>query len=84
VVDDAIVMIGKYFPLYRRRRIASAGRAKGSEQIGFTISRSPSLSSPWLIPLLFHGRYCGRLFREFAVTLAVTIIVSALFHHITQ
>src|SRR6185437_9295079 len=50
---------------------------KGSEQIGFTIlSLTVSLIAV-LIPLLFMGDIVGRLFREFAVTLAVTILVSA-------
>ena len=50
---------------------------KGSEQIGFTIvSLTVSLIAV-LIPLLFMGDIVGRLFREFAITLAVTILVSA-------
>jgi len=50
---------------------------KGAEQIGFTIiSLTVSLIAV-LIPLLFMGDVVGRLFREFAVTLAVTIIISA-------
>ncbi len=54
-----------------------AAALKGSEQIGFTIvSLSVSLIAV-LIPLLFMGDIVGRLFREFAVTLSVTILVSA-------
>jgi multidrug efflux pump len=53
---------------------------KGAEQIGFTlVSLTISLIAV-LIPLLFmgdNGRYCWRLFREFAVTLSVTILISA-------
>ncbi len=50
---------------------------KGSEQIGFTIiSLTVSLIAV-LIPLLFMGDVVGRLFREFAITLAVTILISA-------
>ena len=50
---------------------------KGSEQIGFTIiSLTVSLIAV-LIPLLFMGDVVGRLFREFAITLSVTILISA-------
>src|ERR1700730_2890160 len=77
VVDDAIVMIENidryledgYSPLY--------AALKGSGQIGFTIiSLTVSLIAV-LIPLLFMGDIVGRLFREFAITLSVTILVSA-------
>src|SRR5205814_2654746 len=55
-----------------------AAALKGSKQIGFTIvSLSISLIAV-LIPLLFMGDIVGRLFREFAVTLSVTIVVSAI------
>src|SRR5207244_10938353 len=50
---------------------------KGSEQIGFTILSLTISLIAVLIPLLFMGDIVGRLFREFAVTLAVTILVSA-------
>ena len=71
VVDDAIVMIENIIALHRGRRAAAARRrSKGSEQIGFTIvSLTVSLIAV-LIPLLFMGDIVGRLFREFAVTLA--------------
>jgi len=77
VVDDAIVMIENI------NRYIEAGEApldaalKGAGQIGFTIvSLTVSLIAV-LIPLLFMGDIVGRLFREFAITLAVTILVSA-------
>src|SRR5260370_19489402 len=50
---------------------------KGSEQIGFTIVSLNIFLIAVLIPLLFMGDIVGRLFREFAITLAVTILVSA-------
>jgi multidrug efflux pump len=77
VVDDAIVMIeniSRYIEMGDRPMDAAL---KGAEQIGFTIlSLTVSLIAV-LIPLLFMGDVVGRLFREFAVTLAVTIILSA-------
>ena len=77
VVDDAIVMIENIIALHRRGRAAAAGGAEGRRQIGFTIiSLTVSLIAV-LIPLLFMGDIVGRLFREFAVTLSVTILVSA-------
>jgi multidrug efflux pump len=77
VVDDAIVMI-ENISRYIEEGVAPMEAAlKGAEQIGFTIlSLTVSLIAV-LIPLLFMGDVVGRLFREFAVTLAVTIIVSA-------
>ena len=61
----------------RRARRRCEAALKGSEQIGFTIvSLTVSLIAV-LIPLLFMGDIVGRLFREFAVTLSVTILVSA-------
>ncbi len=71
VVDDAIVMIENIARYHRRRRSGRLQAAlKGSEQIGFTIvSLTVSLIAV-LIPLLFMGDIVGRLFREFAVTLA--------------
>ena len=50
---------------------------KGSEQIGFTIISLTISLIAVLIPLLFMGDVVGRLFREFAITLAVTILISA-------
>ena len=77
VVDDAIVMIENVIRYVEAGEDPLAAALKGSEQIGFTIvSLSVSLIAV-LIPLLFMGDVVGRLFREFAVTLSVTIVVSA-------
>jgi multidrug efflux pump len=77
VVDDAIVMI-ENIARYIEQGVAPLEAAlKGSEQIGFTIlSLTVSLIAV-LIPLLFMGDVVGRLFREFAVTLSVAILISA-------
>jgi len=77
VVDDAIVMIENIARYIEEGEEPFAAALKGAEQIGFTIlSLTVSLIAV-LIPLLFMGDIVGRLFREFAVTLAVTILVSA-------
>ena len=77
VVDDAIVMIENIARYLEAGDSPLEAALKGSEQIGFTIlSLTVSLIAV-LIPLLFMGDIVGRLFREFAVTLAVTILVSA-------
>ena len=77
VVDDAIVMIENISRFIEEGETPLQAALKGSEQIGFTIlSLTVSLIAV-LIPLLFMGDIVGRLFREFAITLAVTIIVSA-------
>jgi multidrug efflux pump len=77
VVDDAIVMIENISRYIEEGEDPLAAALKGSEQIGFTIvSLTVSLIAV-LIPLLFMGDVVGRLFREFAITLAVTILVSA-------
>ena len=77
VVDDAIVMIENISRYLEQREDPLQAALKGSEQIGFTIvSLTVSLIAV-LIPLLFMGDIVGRLFREFAITLAVTILVSA-------
>jgi multidrug efflux pump len=77
VVDDAIVMIENISRYLEQGDSPLDAALKGSEQIGFTIlSLTVSLIAV-LIPLLFMGDIVGRLFREFAVTLAVTILVSA-------
>jgi multidrug efflux pump len=77
VVDDAIVMIENIDRYLEAGDSPLDAALKGSEQIGFTIiSLTVSLIAV-LIPLLFMGDIVGRLFREFAVTLAVTILVSA-------
>ncbi|MEO7143107.1 MAG: efflux RND transporter permease subunit, partial [Bryobacteraceae bacterium] len=77
VVDDAIVMIENIARYIEAGDSPLDAALKGSEQIGFTIlSLTVSLIAV-LIPLLFMGDIVGRLFREFAVTLSVTILVSA-------
>jgi multidrug efflux pump len=77
VVDDAIVMIENITRYLEAGNTPMEAAMKGAEQIGFTIiSLTVSLIAV-LIPLLFMGDVVGRLFREFAVTLAVTIILSA-------
>lgn len=78
VVDDAIVMIENISRYLEEGESPLQAALKGSEQIGFTIvSLTVSLIAV-LIPLLFMGDVVGRLFREFAITLAVTILVSAI------
>jgi multidrug efflux pump len=77
VVDDAIVMIENISRYLEEGDPPMQAALKGAGQIGFTIvSLTVSLIAV-LIPLLFMGDVVGRLFREFAVTLAVTIIISA-------
>jgi multidrug efflux pump len=77
VVDDAIVMIENISRYLEEGHTPMQAALEGAEQIGFTIvSLTVSLIAV-LIPLLFMGDVVGRLFREFAVTLAVTIIISA-------
>ncbi len=77
VVDDAIVMIENITRYIEAGDTPMQAAIKGAEQIGFTIiSLTVSLLAV-LIPLFFMGGVIGRLFREFAVTLAVTIILSA-------
>jgi len=77
VVDDAIVMIENIARYVEQGDPPLAAALKGAEQIGFTIvSLTVSLIAV-LIPLLFMGDVVGRLFREFAITLSVTILLSA-------
>jgi multidrug efflux pump len=77
VVDDAIVMIENIARYIEAGESPVAAALKGAEQIGFTIiSLTVSLIAV-LIPLLFMGDVVGRLFREFAITLAVAILISA-------
>jgi multidrug efflux pump len=77
VVDDAIVMIENITRYIEEGEAPLQAALKGSEQIGFTIlSLTVSLIAV-LIPLLFMQDVVGRLFREFAITLSVTILVSA-------
>jgi len=76
VVDDAIVMIENIARYIEKGEAPMAAAIKGATQIGFTIiSLTVSLIAV-LIPLLFMGDVVGRLFREFAVTLAITILIS--------
>jgi multidrug efflux pump len=78
VVDDAIVMIENIARYIEEGESPLRAALKGAEQIGFTIlSLTVSLIAV-LIPLLFMGDIVGRLFREFAITLSVTILVSAI------
>jgi multidrug efflux pump len=77
VVDDAIVMIENIARYVEAGEAPLAAALKGSAQIGFTIiSLTVSLIAV-LIPLLFMGDVVGRLFHEFAITLSVTIVISA-------
>ena len=78
VVDDAIVMIENIARYIERGEDPKAAALKGSRQIAFTVvSLTVSLIAV-LIPLLFMADVVGRLFSEFAVTLSVTILISAL------
>jgi multidrug efflux pump len=77
VVDDAIVMIENITRYVERGEKPLAAALKGAEQIGFTIMSLTVSLIAVLIPLLFMGDITGRLFREFAVTLAATILISA-------
>jgi multidrug efflux pump len=78
VVDDAIVMIENISRYIEAGEPPLQAALKGSEQIGFTIiSLTVSLIAV-LIPLLFMADVVGRLFREFAITLSVTIVISAI------
>jgi hydrophobe/amphiphile efflux-1 (HAE1) family protein len=77
VVDDAIVVIENVFRFMEKGDSAMVAGLKGARQIGFTvISMSISLVAVF-IPLLFMGGLVGRLFHEFAVTLSLAILVSA-------
>ncbi len=77
VVDDAIVMIENISRYLEEGESPLQAALKGSSQIGFTIVSLTISLIAVLIPLLFMGDIVGRLFREFAITLAVTILVSA-------
>jgi len=77
VVDDAIVMIENIFRYLEQGEKPLAAALKGAEQIGFTIISLTISLIAGLIPLLFMGDVVGRLFRQFAITLSVTILVSA-------
>jgi multidrug efflux pump len=77
VVDDAIVMIENIARYIEKGDTPMEAALKGSSQIGFTIISLTISLIAVLIPLLFMGDVVGRLFREFAITLAVTILISA-------
>jgi len=77
VVDDAIVMIENIARYLEQGETPLQAALKGSQQIGFTIVSLTISLIAVLIPLLFMGDVVGRLFREFAITLAVTILISA-------
>ncbi|MGO4885644.1 MAG: efflux RND transporter permease subunit [Bryobacteraceae bacterium] len=77
VVDDAIVMVENIARFIEEGESPIKAALRGAEQIGFTIISLTISLIAVLIPLLFMGDIVGRLFREFAVTLSVTILVSA-------
>jgi multidrug efflux pump len=77
VVDDAIVMIENISRYIEEGESPMEATLKGAEQIGFTIMSLTVSLIAVLIPLLFMGDIAGRLFRQFAVTLSVTIVLSA-------
>src|SRR5512143_3091790 len=77
VVDDAIVMIENIARYVEEGETPMQAALKGAKQIGFTILSLTISLIAVLIPLLFMGDVVGRLFREFAVTLGVTILLSA-------
>ena len=77
VVDDAIVMIENIARYVEEGEAPLAAALKGSQQIGFTIISLTISLIAVLIPLLFMGDVVGRLFHEFAITLAVSILISA-------
>jgi multidrug efflux pump len=77
VVDDAIVVIENITRYIEQGLSPLEAALKGSEQIGFTIISLTFSLVAVLIPLLFMGDVVGRLFREFAITLAVAILISA-------
>jgi len=77
VVDDAIVMIENIARYIEEGEPPLQAALKGAEQIGFTIISLTFSLIAVLIPLLFMGEVVGRLFREFAITLAVSILISA-------
>jgi len=77
VVDDAIVMIENISRYIEEGEPPLQAALRGAEQIGFTIISLTISLIAVLIPLLFMADVVGRLFREFAITLAVTIVISA-------
>jgi multidrug efflux pump len=77
LVDDAIVMIENIARYLEKGEEPFAAAMEGAKQIGFTILTLTISLIAVLIPLLFMSDLIGRLFREFAITLAVTILISA-------
>ena len=77
VVDDAIVMIENVARYIEKGEPPLQAALRGSREIGFTIVSLTISLIAVLIPLLFMGDVVGRLFREFAVTLSMTILLSA-------
>jgi multidrug efflux pump len=77
VVDDAIVVIENISRYIEEGDSPQEAALRGSEQVGFTIISLTISLIAVLIPLLFMADVVGRLFREFAITLAVTILISA-------
>ncbi|NBM69697.1 MdtB/MuxB family multidrug efflux RND transporter permease subunit [Proteus penneri] len=77
VVDDAIVVIENISRYLERGDKPLTAALKGAGEIGFTIISLTFSLIAVLIPLLFMGDIVGRLFREFAITLAVAILISA-------
>jgi multidrug efflux pump len=77
VADDAIVMIENVFRFIEEGDSPLQAALKGAGQIGFTIMSLTISLIAVLIPLLFMGGVVGRLFHEFALTLSVTILISA-------
>jgi len=78
VVDDAIVMIENISRYLEQGESPMQAALKGARQIGFTIISLTFSLIAVLIPLLFMSDVIGRLFREFAITLAVSILISAI------
>ena len=78
VVDDAIVMVENISRYLEDGHSPLEAALRGAKEIGFTIVSLTISLIAVLIPLLFMGDVTGRLFREFAVTLAITIVISAL------
>lgn len=77
VVDDAVVMIENIARYIEEGEDPMSAALKGAKQIGFTIISLTISLIAVLIPLLFMGDVVGRLFREFAITLAIAILISA-------
>ena len=77
VVDDAIVMIENIFRYIEAGEEPLTAAVKGARQIGFTVVSLTSSLIAVFIPLLFMTGFVGRLFREFAITLSLAVVASA-------